>query len=796
MGLFSVVKVAVGLKYDLTTNVAVTDGMTNGAECIIQKIDYRVENSTRPSIIWISFSEHRLSLLRRRLLKDEVLRVKYTAFMEDLFDKDYARRVPEENLNRNDGTARYGGTSLNQQILQGPDLTNSLVGTLTRFRKDLIAITSDVESMFYQVKVPLADADALRFLWWPNGDLETRPQECQMLVHLFGGISSPSCANYSLRKTADDSSDQFSAEAVYTVKRNFYVDDCLKSVPSEEQASNLASELRELLSRGGFRLTKWLSNSKKVIESIPETERSTKVKGLSFSELPMERALGVAWNVERDTFTFQKNLKKVSPTRKGLLSVVSSLYDPLGLIAPFVFPAKLLLQDLCRRGAKWDDNLSTTELQQWNLWQDQLEDLEDLEVPRCFKPSNFDDVITRELHNFSDASQAGYGAVCYMRTIDACGRINVSFVIGKSRVAPLKHLTIPRLELSAAVLAVKLNSMVTQELDDKIEEPFFWTDSSCVLGYINNTSKRYKTFVANRISTIHEHSTPSQWNFISTELNPADCASRGQSSKQLLESKEWINGPSFLLQSRNTWPQQPEFNTATAIEETDPDPELKQESCSMYTLSTNNEKNPLLLTITKYSSWTKLRRVIALVLRYIHNLNEAVKKTIKYNVNSTMTPIDVTEMKAAEIAILQTVQRNSFHDEINALIKGNLTNLCPIKKSSPTYKLCPFLDNDGVLVMPRYLNKASIRSYCLRRVMWLTSLSNIATKDPVILALSTSCQRQERSIGSPMQERTLKESYLNAAHVGDVKLLQEIKLWPTYLKIASLRINRPSQMLE
>ena len=185
---------------------------------------------------------------------------------------------------------------MNDQLLQGPDLTNTLVGILTRFREEPIALTADIEKMFYQVRVPSTDCDALRFLWWPKGDLSKDREEYEMRVHLFGGASSPSCANYALKKIADDNKEDFRPEVVETVDRNFYVDNCLKPVSNEDKAVNLAKQLRELLARGGFRLTKWLSSSRKVLESLPESERALIVRDLDFNNHSVERALGVQWN--------------------------------------------------------------------------------------------------------------------------------------------------------------------------------------------------------------------------------------------------------------------------------------------------------------------------------------------------------------------------------------------------------------------------------------------------------------------------------------------------------------------
>ncbi|MEL7343074.1 MAG: hypothetical protein AAGM67_21500, partial [Bacteroidota bacterium] len=185
---------------------------------------------------------------------------------------------------------------------------------------------SDIEAMFHQVKVREVDSNYLRFLWWPDGDLRIEPQDYQMTVHLFGATSSPSCANFALKKTALDNSSDFNQETVQTVLNNFYVDDCLKSVPTTTDAIQLSTEIRELLAMGGFRLTKWLSNDQEVLKEIPESERATSVKALDFDNNLSERALGVQWNIQPDTLGFNISIKDKPVTRRGILSIVSSVY--------------------------------------------------------------------------------------------------------------------------------------------------------------------------------------------------------------------------------------------------------------------------------------------------------------------------------------------------------------------------------------------------------------------------------------------------------------------------------------
>ena len=353
--------------------------------------------------------------------KDPELHKKYTGFMTDLFDKDYARKVTSQELGPLgthwylphhpvfnpqkpdktrvvfDCSASYKGQSLNSALLRGPDLTNTLVGMLTRFREEPIAFISDIQAMFHQVHVRPSNCNALRFLCCD--DLDREPEEYQMMVHLFGGTSSPSCANFALKRTAEENKSDFDKQTIETVIHNFYVDDCLKSVTLEDAAVRLVNKLRELLARGGFNLTKWVSNSKKVIESVPEASRAAQVKNLDLDQLPVERALGVQWDVSSDQFGFKIIVKDRPATRPGILFVVSSVYDPLGFAAPFILQAKLILQDLCRSKYGWDDKISEQYLHRWEPWLYELPNLEKLAIDRCFKPSDFKEITSIQLHH-------------------------------------------------------------------------------------------------------------------------------------------------------------------------------------------------------------------------------------------------------------------------------------------------------------------------------------------------------------------------------------------------------------
>lgn len=248
---------------------------------------------------------------------------------------------------------------------------------------------------------------------------------------------------------------------INTVKHNVYVDDCLKAMTSDEEAVQMIKDLTALCEKGGFTLSKWISNSCTVLLSVTEERRANKMMELDLDadQFPTERALGLQWCTETDMFQFRTLVREQPQTRRGILSVVSSLYDPLGFLAPLSMPAKLLLQELCRRNVKWDEVIPPALSNQWSEWLQDLQKMDEFKVERCIKPRDFGVPVSAQLHHFSNASQVGYGTVSYLR-LEKDDNIQVAFLLGKARVAPLKQTTIPRLELTGAVLSVRVDKML------------------------------------------------------------------------------------------------------------------------------------------------------------------------------------------------------------------------------------------------------------------------------------------------------------------------------------------------
>ena len=518
--------------------------------------------------------EARLRMLRKRLEKNAVMKVMYTDTMRGYIEKGYVRKCPI-NCDRTspvnylphhpvmhpkkkklsivfDCAARFQGQCINDLLIQGPDGTNSLLGVLLRFRAHPIAVAADIKEMFHQVKVDDANRNALRLLWWDNDDPTEQPSDYELTCHTFGLTSSPFVCNYVLKYLAEKNESLFHKETIDTVKNNFYVDDCLKSVKTDNEAITLVSELSRLLSLGGFDLTKWVSNSPDVMSHIDEDKRAPSLLkfDLNHRNNITERMLGVSWEVNTDSFIFTPILNDKPYTRRGILSMTSSFFDPIGFFSPVILSAKLILQEITRQNVSWDAEISDNIKSRWIKWLSTLHTISDLKIKRCYIPHNFGPILKREVHCFADASSIGYGAVAYIRSINEMGEIHTSFIMGKARLAPLKSVSIPRLELLAATLAVKVQRTVKHELELIYDDVYYWTDSTTVLYYLRNQEKRYKIFVANRVAAIRDNSKIEDWRYVNTEDNPADYA---QSTELVWILDFKTNIIIIIIIKRNVW---------------------------------------------------------------------------------------------------------------------------------------------------------------------------------------------------------------------------------------------------
>ena len=247
---------------------------------------------------------------------------------------------------------------MNKELLTGLDLTNQVVGVLKRFRQNSISFMADIEAMCYQVMVPEHQQTFIKFLWWNDHNIDEDPVDFAICVHALGGASSVNCADYALRRTSVDNIEEFGKEAADVIQSNFYVDDLLKSVKDLDTAKTLVNNVINMCRSGGFNLTKFISNRKELLISIPEDKRRPGVKDLNLlGAIPAERALGIQWNISKDYFSFNIRFNRRKLTKKVILSIISSIYDSLGFTSSFVLEGKQLLQHQRNQNVQWDETV-------------------------------------------------------------------------------------------------------------------------------------------------------------------------------------------------------------------------------------------------------------------------------------------------------------------------------------------------------------------------------------------------------------------------------------------------------
>ena len=724
-----------------------------------------------------SMVERRAALLRKRLLRDQDLFSKYNTTMKEYIEQGHAERVPTNELRPVDRplwylphhpvmhplkpekvrvvfdcAAQFAQTSLNKQLLQGPDLTNRIVGVLSRFRQETVGLTADIQSMFHQVRVEPKDCDALRFLWWPGGDLSAELVEYRMVKHIFGATSSPSVVNFCLKKTAM-MEEQQNSEVANVIDRNMYVDDLMKSTETVADAISLADKVSKQLNKGGFHLTKWCSNDRRVLAAIPEAERAKTVVNLELEQLPTQSALGMKWNIEDDKFVWEISDKLLSATskkpvtRRSIVSIVYSLFDPLGFIAPYVMKAKLILQMLSRKKIGWDEPLKENENVQWMRWLDDLSKLKEVTVDRCFKPKGFAQVQETQLHLFSDASRQGYSAAAYFRVKDVDGRVHCSFIMGKARLAPIREISIPRLELTAAVISVKLSRMIRDELDLTVNKVVYWTDSTSVLKCISNETKRFHTFESNRLTIIHDGSTPHQWRYVNREDNPADDGSKGLKLDVLIKNDRWLTGPKFLWEEEECWPAMVEIPILK-----DDDPEVRKEN-QIYVASARRDVIEELMVY--YSSWWKLKVAVSWILRYKRYLKDKIlqrreSSLTKQELEERSIHLTLDELREAEHEIFRYVQAREFPEVIALQSEEDqrLVKRLMKKMGASVSKLNPQV-HDGLLRVGGRIGHAPL-SYDL--------------KHPVILPYK-----------HHVTDLIIKDHHLKVGHMGQESVLSSLR---------------------
>lgn len=566
------------------------------------------------------------------------------------------------------------GQSLNDTLLTGPKLQTDIVDILLHFRTHKIVFTCDIRQMYLQILVHPAHQPFQLVLWRNNGSEELDTYKLTRVT--FGVNSSPYLACRTLRQLANDEGHAF-PEASHVLKTQTYIDDVICGASSVEEAQTLQSQLIQLLKKGGFELRKWVSNAQELLQNIPQGHKECP-GFLANSAEPHFSILGMHWSPQTDCFIYQVTTVQALPTKRNVLSFVAKLYDPCGFVAPTVMLAKCFIQLLWTSGLSWDEPLPADLAEKWQNFVQDTQCLSNLSIPRSFEFSPSHDL---ECHGFCDASEMGFSAIVYFKCQLPNGQVIIRPVVAKTRVAPLKRVTIPRLELCAAHLLAKLIAHCSTLLRDKVKpnNVYLWSDSTVVLTWIRTPPYRLKTYVANRVAQIQELARPEVWRHVSTKDNPADCASRGITASQLVGHGLWWTGPSWLRLPDSEWPAS-DFTSGDLTSSG----ELKQTPLTVL-VTTQQEEWSLL---TRYSSWDRLQRITAWILRFVGNLRSKHRRT---------GHLSVQDLNTAKQKIFALVQRSAFNEDFSRLQKDEGC-------STRLQRLKPYIHTDGLLRVGGRLN--------------------------------------------------------------------------------------------
>ncbi|KAL0818485.1 hypothetical protein ABMA28_008940 [Loxostege sticticalis] len=659
-------------------------------------------------------AERRLRYLESRFNKNESLKKSYAKVVKEYEDLNHMEIVPKKEQNGNksfflphhaviredrdttkirvvfDASCKdQNGNSLNDALMIGPTLQPELRHLLIRWRKYPICLGADIVKMYRQVKVADQDTDYQRLLWcdqWYGEDedndnvegirkTKANIQEYRLLRVTFGTASAPYLAVKTLQQLAHDEGELY-PETAKKIISDFYVDDFLSGCQTVEEGLQIYRELNIMMEKGGFELQKWMTNDGELLERLKKEEEGKNIgEGMNLKTDEIVKLLGLTWNRRTDEFQYTVTLPpQTGPvTKRKVLSDIARLYDPLGWLAPCIIKAKILIQKLWLAGINWDEELPSVILKEWITYRNELVNITHFKLPRWMK-TKADDLVV-ELHGFADASNAAYSAVVYLRVIDSDENIHVSLVTCKTKVAPIKQISIPRMELCGATLLSKLLKEVAGVLNIERSQIHAWSDSEVVLAWLRGHPSKWQTFVGNRVSEILSTLDSNQWSHIPSSQNPADCASRGLNPSDLLKNTLWFHGPP-LLQEKTVKYSKPK-NDETQLEM------RKVHFAEVDEFIWN-----------KYSSWTKLVRVVAYCRRFL-GCKDKSERLHNY--------LTAQELKQATDTCIRQCQREHFKKEFE-LLEANHPN----QIKGPLKPLNPFIDESGLLRVGGRLERSQL----------------------------------------------------------------------------------------
>lgn len=569
------------------------------------------------------------------------------------------------------------GNSLNNTLLTGPTTQADLFSSLAKFRVNKIAVTADIEKMYRQVLINPEQQNLQRILWRASAD---QPIKIFSLKTVTYGLKPSSfLATRTLKELALQDGHLFCKEAKEALLHYFYVDDYLQSFTSVEEAKKVTSDLTLLLNGGGFSLKKWHSSSKQFLQSVPKQDQALEPYEM-YQDNIMVKTLGLFWTPSNDVLSYKVKLKsQPSTTKRSILSEIASIFDPLHLLAPVIVTAKIIMQNLWALKLNWDEDVPPPVLSKWLKYREELPLLTKINIGRLVYDNT--GVQKPNLHLFCDSSEKAYGCCAYVVS-EKDHFITATLLCAKSKVAPLKKVTLPRLELCGALMAAELKSKLVNCLRVKFNNIFLWTDSMIVLSWLAKPSSNWNTFVANRIEKIHSNTSAQQWRYVPSSENPADVISRGCSPSNLQSQNLYWNGPHWLTAPEEYWPRSSNSTWETTSE--------TQTQADIHLSVVKDEQ-----FMNKFSSWLRLIRVTAYILRW--------KRKVLDKTQPIETYLSSEELHQATNIILKVTQKQSFAEEYYALSHGS-----SVPRKSHILSLNPILGEDTLLRVGGRLSHSSL----------------------------------------------------------------------------------------
>lgn len=692
----------------------------------------------------------RFYLLEAKLARNPDLKAQYDAFIEEYESLNHCQEVQESNdppglrkwylphhavlrpSNSTtkcrvvfDASAKVHGYSLNDVMMVGPTVQADIETIILRFRTLCYVFSADVGKMYRQFLVDRIHTPMQRIFWRTSPTQKLRVLELTTVT--YGTATAPFLATRALLQLARDEKKKFPL-AARVIEENCYVDNALFGSNDFQEAEETQYQLNALLQSGGMHLHKWSSNDERLLVPIPPEDRDTFVDIGDSGANNVIKTLGLLWNPTTDEFVFLASppASIEIPTKRQVLSTIAKVYDPLGLISPVVVIAKILMQRLWISKLAWDDKLDSDLCAEYKSFIEALPIAEQIRIPRLVVSP---EAVAYELHGFADASKKAYGACVYIRSLYSNGTATMKLISSKSKIAPISPVTIPRLELLAALLLCRLINKIQETLKMKFTSTNLWTDSQVVLAWLRKPPSSLTEFVRNRVAEIVSHDQ-FVWRYVRTSANPADTVSRGQSSTELARNDMWWNGPSFL-RSVLYEAEVPDLPSDDEI------PEMKP-TVSVHIVMKFDE----FPVLTKFESFRKTQRIVAYVLRFLSNCRKKKEDRV-------ITPYPtIPELRGAMMKIVGAVQEQEFSREIDKIKAG--------ENNHRLVSLNPFLDN-GLLRVGGRIRHAQLPYKTKHQLI-------LPDKSPVIRSLLVATHRENMHVGVSSVITILRQQFwlLNA----------------------------------